>query len=102
MGYGNGMSGGKQLAYRPAKRKVKFKKEFSTFETNYAATSGAARIIFTGSGGVVSGTIVYKRGYPFCIFTATDSSVTNKRFALRAITSDSVSRGAHLVTFNQS
>ena len=80
MGYGNGMSGGKQLAYRPAKRKVKFKKEFSTFETNYAATSGAARITFTGSGGVVPGTIVYKRGYPFCIFTATDSSVTNKNY----------------------
>ena len=102
MGYGNGMAAGKQLAYRPVKRRIKFRKEFSTFQTNYAATSGAARIQFTGSGGVVAGTIAYKRGYPFCIFTATDGSVTNKRFALKAITADSASKGSHLVTFNQS
>ena len=102
MGYGNGMAAGKQLAYKPTKRKIKFRKEFSTFETNYEATSGAARINFTGSGGVVPGTIVYKRGYPFCVFTATDNSVVNKRFNLRTITSDAVSRGSHLVTFNQS
>ena len=94
MGYGNGIAGGKQLAYKPTKRKVKFRKEFSTFETNYTATSGAARINFTGSGGVVPGTIVYKIGYPFCVFTATDN--------FRTITSDAVSRGSHLVTFNQS
>ena len=102
MGYGFGNAGGKQQSLRPVKRRRRYRREFSTFETNYTATSGAARINFTGSGGVVPGTIVYRIGYPFCVFTATDNSVVNKRFSLRTITSDSVSRGSHLVTFNQS
>ena len=102
MGYGNGMAGGKQLAYKPVKRKIKFRKEFSTFLTNSISTSGAARIQWNGSGGVVIGTITAKKGYPFCLFTATDGSVTNKKFRLRTITADSVSRGFHLITFNQS
>ena len=96
------MAGSKKMIRKPAIRKKMYSKEFSTFYTNYAATSGAARIQFTGSGGVVVGTFNAKKGYPICFFTATDNSVVNKKFSLRLITADSVSKGSHLVTFNQS
>ena len=102
MGYGYGTGGSKQLAYKAVKRMGKYIKEFDTFLTNSASTSGAARVQWTGSGGVVAGTITAKRGYPYCFFTATDNSVRDKKFFLTTITADSVSRGSHLVTFNQS
>ena len=102
MGYGNGMAGSKKMIRKPAIRKKIYSKEFSTFYTNFASVNGAARIQWTGSGGVVVGTIAAKKGYPFCYFTASDGSVTNKMFRLRTITADSASRGFHLVTFNQS
>ena len=102
MGYGYGTGGSKQLAYKAVKRMGKYVKEFDTFLTNSASTSGVSRIQWNGSGGVVPGTISAKRGYPYCFFTATDGSVTNKKFFLATITADSVSRGSHLVTFNQS
>ena len=102
MGYGLGSAGGKQLSYKPVKRIRKYSREFNTFYTNFASASSSARIQFTGSGGVVVGTFDAKRGYPYCFFTANDNSVVRKRFNLRLITADSVSRGSHLVTFNQS
>tara|TARA_R100001463_G_scaffold107263_1_gene161834 strand:- start:3626 stop:3934 length:309 start_codon:yes stop_codon:yes gene_type:complete len=102
MGYGNGMAGSKSMIRKPAVRKKMYSKEFSTFYINFASTSGTARIQWTGSGGIVPGRFSAKKGYPFCFFTATDGSVTNKIFNLRLITADSVSKGSHLVTFNQS
>tara|TARA_R100000329_G_scaffold9280_1_gene10526 strand:- start:4169 stop:4477 length:309 start_codon:yes stop_codon:yes gene_type:complete len=102
MGYGNGMAGSKSMIRKPAVRKKMYSREFSTFYTNFAAAPSSARIQFTGSGGVVVGTFNAKRGYPFCFFTANDNSVVNKKFNLRLITADSISRGSHLVTFNQS
>ena len=102
MGYGNGMAGSKKMIRKPAIRKKIYSKEFSTFYANFATTSGVCRIQFTGSGGVVPGAFNAKKGYPFCYFTATDNSVVNKKFKLRTITSDTISKGQHLVTFNQS
>ena len=102
MGYGNGMAGSKSMIRKPAVRKKIYSKEFSSFYANFTTTSGVCRIQFNGSGGVVPGTFRAKKGYPFCFFTATDGSVTNKKFTLRLITSDTISKGQHLVTFNQS
>ncbi len=102
MGYGHGIVSANSGTKSAPVRMKKYSREFSTFYINFASVSGAARIQWTGSGGVVVGTITAKKGYPFCLFTAKDGSVTNKKFKLRTITADSVSRGFHLVTFNQS
>ena len=102
MGYGNGMAGSKKMIRKPAVRKKMYRREFSTFYANFKSAPTSARISWTGSGGVVAGRFTAKKGYPFCFFTASDNSVVNKRFSLRTITADSLSRGSHLVTFNQS
>ena len=99
MGYGLGSGGAKQLAYKSVKRVRRYKTEFSTFYTNYASTSGDARVRI-GSGSIVPGTISAKKGYPFCYFSSDDGSITNRRHFLRAVTSESVSRGEHLLTFS--
>jgi hypothetical protein len=102
MGYGNGMAGSKSMIRKPAVRKKIYSKEFSTFYTNFESVPNSARIQWTGSGGVVPGRFKAKKGYPICFFTAADNSVVDKKFSLRTITADSVSKGSHLVTFNQS
>jgi len=99
MGYGNGMAGSKRMIRRPATRLKMYSREFATFFTNYASTSGDARVR-VGSGTIIAGTISAKKGYAFCYFSSDDGSITNRKHFLRAVTSDGVSRGEHLLTFS--
>lgn len=98
MGYGNGMSGGKQLAYRPAKRKVKFRKEFSSVYSNADSTSGNCKITSDSRRlRTADGTLTYRKGSPKAIFTSDDGR-TSFSFSLREVSAESVSRGTHLIT----
>ena len=99
MGYGNGMAGSKRMIRKPAVRRKIYEREFATFFTNFVSTSGDARVRI-GSGTIVPGTISAKKGYPFCYFSSDDGSITNRKHFLRAVTSDAVSRGEHLLTFS--
>tara|TARA_Y100001938_G_scaffold148602_1_gene232792 strand:- start:2689 stop:2991 length:303 start_codon:yes stop_codon:yes gene_type:complete len=99
MGYGNGMAGSKKMIRKPAVRQKMYSREFSTFFTNHASTSGDSRVRIGGAD-IVPGTISAKKGYPFCFFSSDDGSIVNRKHFLRNITSDSVSRGEHLLTFS--
>ena len=99
MGYGFGNSGGKQQSLRPVKRRRRYSKEFATFFTNFASTSGDGKCRI-GSGDIISGTFTAKKGYPFCLFSSDDGSIVNRKHFLKNITADSVSRGEHLLVFS--
>ena len=97
MGYGNGMAGGKQLAYRPAKRKVKFSKEFSSFYTNADAQSGDCKVTSSSRGLThEDGTVTYKKGNSIIKFTSDGGS--SFLFALKSMISEGLSRGAWVIT----
>ena len=99
MGYGNGMSGSKRLLRPAAVRRKVYTKEFATFFTNYASTSGDGKCRI-GSGDIINGTFTARKGYPFCFFSSDDGSIVNRKHFLRNITADSVSRGEHLLVFS--
>jgi hypothetical protein len=99
MGYGHGIVSANSGTKSAPIRTKKYSREFATFFTNYASTSGDARVRI-GSGTIIPGTISAKKGYPFCYFSSDDGSITNRKHFLRAVTSDAVSRGEHLLTFS--
>tara|TARA_R110002020_G_scaffold185892_1_gene383745 strand:- start:154 stop:456 length:303 start_codon:yes stop_codon:yes gene_type:complete len=99
MGYGNGMAGSKRMVRKPAIRRKMYSREFATFFTNFASTSGDGKCRI-GSGDIISGTFTAKKGYPFCLFSSDDGSIVNRKHFLRNITADSVSRGEHLLVFS--
>ena len=84
---------------KPAIRKKMYSREFATFFTNYASTSGDSRVRI-GGGDIVPGTINAKKGYPFCFFSSDDGSIVNRKHFLRNITADSTSRGEQILVFS--
>ena len=100
MGYGNGSGGGKQLGLKPAKRIGRYKKQFKVFAANVLSTRGNCKVTCAPRGlRAADGVMTYRIGSPYAVFTSDDGR-TVIRFKLPYITSQSVSRGAHLLTFS--
>ena len=84
---------------REGKKQGRNRKNFKTFYTNYTSTSGDSRVRIA-SGDIVPGTISAKKGYEYCLFSSDDGSIVNRKHHLRNITSDSTSRGEHILVFS--
>jgi len=84
---------------REGKKQGRNRKAFSTFYTNHASTGGTSRIRI-GASDIIVGVISARKGFEYCKFTADDGSIVNRKLNLRNITADSVSKGAHLLTFS--
>jgi len=100
MGYGLGSGGAKQLSLKPAKRIGRYKKQFKVFAANVLSTRGNCKVTCAPRGlRAADGVMTYRIGGPYAVFTSDDGR-TVVRFKLPYMTSESVSRGAHLLTFS--
>jgi len=100
MGYGNGTGGGKQLGLKPAKRIGRYKKQFKVFAANVLSTRGNCKVTCDSRRlRAADGTMTYRTGSSYALFTSDDGRTVIK-FKLPYMTRESVSRGAHLITFS--
>lgn len=98
MGYGNGNKPVAESGRRVVKFRSLYKRAFSTFYTNAALTRGNCKISSSSrSLRSVDGTITYREGHPKVRFTSDDQR-TFLSFSIKEVSSESVSRGVHLIT----
>jgi hypothetical protein len=75
-----------------------YAREFSTFYTNAASTSGDCKATVSGSFSAEDGTVTFRKGYARVRFVSDDSSI-DTYLSLRNLYTSVISRGAHLITF---